>query len=336
MDNKAIDSSLDDQLFKNMIANNWVAVVFANMNNIVEYVNPSACQLYGYDEYELIGQTTDIFNSHLSHNTDEIVDSIKEKGYWSGEIIQRKKDNSTFNALLSVQLIMDEYGIPVGFASNSKDITEEIKSAQQLKKTVEEKETLLKELHHRVKNNLSIIKGILSLQSIQYSDPSCLKLIEDFKNRIDAVATLHNTLYSPNNLNKLNLKVFINDLCSSLNKSYNIDDKKITIDIEMEDHFVNVDHSIPLCLIINEVITNTFKHAFNDKKSGNIKIILADDSNIKFLTIKDNGIGFDYYIQKNTLASLGLTLIEDLSNQIDSIFEYTNNKGMEFKIRLSN
>ncbi|MBL4593432.1 MAG: PAS domain S-box protein, partial [Flavobacteriales bacterium] len=90
MNNNETSGDLDNQLFKNMIRNNWNAVVFANMNNIVEYVNPAACELYGYEEHELLGKTTDIFNSQLSHNTDDIVNSIKDKGYWSGEIIQKR------------------------------------------------------------------------------------------------------------------------------------------------------------------------------------------------------------------------------------------------------
>lgn len=139
MKSKEKQGLLDKRLFMNMIQNNWLAVVFANMNNIIEYVNPAACKLYGYKEDELIGQTTDIFNSNLSHNTDDIVSSIKDRGYWFGELIQRKKDDSTFPSLLSVQLIMNEAGEPIGFASNSKNITIELENEKRLKKQSKKK-----------------------------------------------------------------------------------------------------------------------------------------------------------------------------------------------------
>ncbi len=331
MEGKETTNTIDNQLFKNMIQNNWVAVVFANMNNIVDYVNPAACTLYGYEEHELIGQTTDIFNSHLTHNTDDIVNSIKEKGYWSGEIIQKRKDNSTFDALLSVQMIFNEDGSPAGFASNSKDMTHDNNTAKQLKKTIDEKDLLLKELHHRVKNNLSIIKGIINLQNSNDLDDNCKKIIDDFKNRIDAVATLHNTLYDPKNLDSLDLKTFINDLCGGLNRSFSGRGIKVSIVNEMDNYHIDISKAAPLCLIINEIITNSFKHAFLSSDVGEIKIALCNENHL--IKISDNGSGFDYdAVMKN---SLGMSLIKDLSNQIDAKFEFNNNNGTTFTISLN-
>jgi PAS domain S-box-containing protein len=162
----------DKRLFMNMVQNNWLAVVFANMDNIVEYVNPAACELYGYEEHELIGQTTEIFNSNLSHSTDNIVKSIKEKGYWFGEIIQQKKNQTHFDSLLSVQLILNENGEPIGFASNSKDISLELETERSLKNIIAEKELLLK-INTSVTIMLSIkkpakIAGFYSYKSKDY------------------------------------------------------------------------------------------------------------------------------------------------------------------------
>jgi len=332
MPQKDIQNILDKGIFRNMVQNNWLAIVFANMNNVVEYVNPAACRLYGYEEKELIGQTTDIFNSNLSHNTADLVKSITEKGYWFGEIIQRKKDNSTFDSLLSVQLIMNEEGNPIGFASNSKNISIELESERNLKKIISEKELLLKELHHRVKNNLSIIKGIISLQNHENLDVNGQQLVADFKNRIDAVATLHNTLYDPENLDSLNFKSFINDLCGGLNRSFGTNGKEIKITIEMENYSIEISKATPLCLIINEVLTNSLKHAFTDTHKGAIKILLNKENNE--IIIADNGPGFNYEAVHD--SSLGISLIKDLTEQIDATFNYTNNNGAQFTIQLNN
>ena len=331
METKETKTIPNNQIYKNMIQNNWLAVVFANMDNVVEYVNPAACKLYGYTEEELIGQTTDIFNSQLSHNTDDIVTSIKERGYWFGEIIQRKKNDTTFDSLLSVQLILNEEGTPIGFASNSKDITIELESEKRLKKTIEEKDLLLKELHHRVKNNLALIKGIISLQDNTELDDNSKRIIDDFKNRIDAVATLHNTLYDPKNFNSLDLKTFVNDLCGGLNRSFSGRGVEISITNEMENYPVEISQAAPLCLIINEIVTNSFKHAFVNAKSGEIKIMLCSKKNL--IKISDNGVGFDY--AKTNKNSLGISLIKDLSDQIDAQFEFDNINGTSFSIILN-
>jgi PAS domain S-box-containing protein len=330
MEIEAKQNLLDKRLFMNMVQNNWLAVVFANMDNIVEYVNPAACELYGYEEHELIGQTTDIFNSNLSLSTDEIIKSIKEKGYWFGEIIQQKKNQTQFDSLLSVQLILNENGEPIGFASNSKDISLELETERSLKNIIAEKELLFKELHHRVKNNLAIIKGIINLQNHNNLDVYGQQFVLDFKNRIDAVATLHNTLYDPKNLDNLNFKPFVRELSDGLNRSYAVKEKEIVITNKMEDYSVEISKATPLCLIINEVLTNCFKHAFKGRNMGSLSIAINKKEHT--ITIKDDGPGFN--LEEVNSSSLGISLIKDLADQIDAKFSYNNNNGTQFSIQL--
>lgn len=319
-------------LFESIIANNWDAIVFANMDGVVEYTNDAANKLYGYKKGELIGKNVDIFNSHLSHNTDEIVEEITAKGRWDGELIQRKKDNSTFDALLSVQLIMNNKGVPIGFFSYSKNITEDKETAKKLKRIIGEKEILLKELHHRVKNNLSIIKGMLNLQKAQSENEIEINLIDDFQNRVNAIATLHSSLFDSKELDNVEFGPFMKELCQNLADTFFSLDKKIKLNISYDTFTTPFSAAIPLGLIINEVMTNAFKHAFNIDKGGEINVSLVNNEKETLIRIEDNGGGFDFDTKKD--SSLGISLIEGLVDQIDGTFEYKNENGSVFELKL--
>ncbi len=333
------DQLLDDQstkqkkLFENIVMDNWDAIVFANMEGTVEFANPAAYELYGYEPGELIGENVDIFNSHLSHNTDDIVASIKENGYWRGELIQRKKDDSTFNALLEVQLMMGKDGIPIGLSSHSKDISESKSQKEALKKTIAEKDILLQELHHRVKNNLSIIRGMLSLQGANINDEAQLEIIDVLKNRINAIASLHNTLFNSNNLSDINFSLFIHSLCIDLENSFENPDKKINLNIKADHYRISLSNAIPLGLIVNEVLTNSYKHAFENKENGEINIRLENNNEKTIITIRDNGPGFDF--EKIKDSSLGISLIQGLVEQVDAEFEFINDNGTKFQLTIS-
>ena len=317
-----LSSKERDRIYESIILNNWNAIVFANMEGVVELVNPAANKLYGYEDGELVGQHVDIFNSHLTHNTEEIVNSIIEKGYWHGELIQRRKDNSTFDALLHVQLINDMNGNPLGYASNSKDITSDKESAKKLKQTIKEKEVLLRELHHRVKNNISTIKGILNLQlgTADQNDPT--RLLSDFQNRLNVLVEAHHNISLQQDTQEIDLSVYLSQIIGDVVKLFGTQKSEIEVDEHIEQVFVPMDIAIPIGLITNELVTNAFKHAFHEggKLDVSLKVIDQGDKMCQ-LEVRDDGPGFEYS-EEMLGSSLGLSLVDGLVNQLNGEYEF--------------
>ena len=249
-----------NNLFENIIENNWNAITFANMEGIVEFINPASEKLYGYEPNELVGMNVDVFNSRLTHNTQDIIDSIISKGHWHGELIQKKKDGSTFDALLHVQIINDSKGNPIGYASNSKDITSDKESSKKLKQTIAEKEILIKEIHHRVKNNLSTVQGMLRLQQNKVKKDNLEEFLIDFQTRLSVLAEAHNNLSTSSALQEINLGKYIENIVHDISKLYAVSGSEIDVHLELDSAIVKIDVAIPCGLIINEAVTNSFKH----------------------------------------------------------------------------
>lgn len=206
---------------------------------------------------------------------------------------------------------------------------------EELKTSLKEKELLLKEIHHRVKNNLQVISGILNIQNNNITDEKTKKLLVEGQDRIQTIALLHKTMYQNENFNIVDFKTYINELISYIKKANNNDNKNIEIHIEIENIRLNIDTAIPLSLIINEIITNSFKHAFIDKKEGLISISILKTNNESYqLIIKDNGIGLpeNLTIDRNS-KTVGFDLIYGLSQQIEGKIETSNINGTLIKIQ---
>lgn len=179
-----------------------------------------------------------------------------------------------------------------------------------------EKETLLKEVHHRVKNNLQIITSLLSLQSGYFDDEKSKALFLQSQYRINSMGMIHELLYQTENLSKIDYKKYIYDLSHSLLNSFKGPDSKIVINIDSPDIFFNIDTSIPLGLLINEILTNSFKYGLIGKE-GVISIKLRQLNRLNYiLEIGDNGIGFSDDVNFSNSNSLGLKLIHNLTLQL--------------------
>ncbi|WP_235295661.1 sensor histidine kinase [Portibacter marinus] len=202
-----------------------------------------------------------------------------------------------------------------------------------LSQALNDKELLIKEIHHRVKNNLQLVSSLLSMQSKNISDPSVAGAIEDGKARVRSMALIHQDLYQKQNLKGVNVSSYLDDLAKELFNTYNINPDRVKLDMDIEDLDLDVDTIIPLGLIINELITNSLKYAFPNGESGTLKIKLHQEPEGLLLEVADDGVGFDADLI-NGKKSFGTKLIKALSRQLDGDIEMTSENGTNIQIRL--
>ena len=199
---------------------------------------------------------------------------------------------------------------------------------ENIKKSLKEKELLLKEIHHRVKNNMQVISSLVNLQASRIKEEDAKNLCNEIRDKIRSMAFVHEQLYKNRDLVSINFKDYIMQLSSSLMRSYCINPDKIELKIDAEGLCIGIDKAVPCGLIINELISNALKHAFPDDMKGCISIKLHKNKNGKFLlNIRDNGIGLnkDFNIQNTT--SFGLGIVVMLVKQISGILKITGSKG---------
>jgi PAS domain S-box-containing protein len=217
-----------------------------------------------------------------------------------------------------------------------RDVTDEKKAELILKETLNEKEILLKEVHHRVKNNLQIISSLLNLQSSFINKKELIEPFNESQNRIKSIASIHELLYQSSDFGSISFKDYLNKLCSDLIYSYH--GRKSLVQFDVEANFkLNIDTSIPLGLLINEIISNSLKHGLKNIESDRIFIQISKISSTEYeLIINDNGIGFDFEKKLIKNNSLGLMLIQELSNQLNGEIEILNlEKGTGYRLIFS-
>jgi two-component sensor histidine kinase/ligand-binding sensor domain-containing protein len=196
----------------------------------------------------------------------------------------------------------------------------------------DEKEILLKEVHHRVKNNLQIINSLINIQSDYVSDPRALELFKEIRNRIRTISLVHEKLYKSEDYANINVKEYINMLVENLIETYSFD-KNIELKVDLQVEYFNLNTIIPLGLLLNEVISNSFKYAFNETNTGIIEIKLEKSLNERYvLIIGDNGKGFDNDPFTKESSTLGLELVKILSDQLNGKVEKLKQKGTYYRL----
>lgn len=216
------------------------------------------------------------------------------------------------------------------------DITENKINEEKITQSLKEKEVLLKEVHHRVKNNMQVISSILNLQSSYVKDNYALNLLKECQNRIKSMAFIHESLYQSKNFESVNFSEYVTTLSKNLVHTYSINTKKIKLILTLDDLMLNLDTSIPCGLIINEIISNSLKYAFPDNRDGIIFVNLRVVNNKVNIEVGDNGVGIPDSVDIKNTQTLGLQLVDTLVEQISGTIKLSRNKGTIFSIEFNN
>jgi two-component sensor histidine kinase len=300
------------------------------IDNDWNYINENSIRISGlpYGEYTLKvkGQNSEgsWSNKEISIPLTIIRPLIKE--WWFIAIL----------AMLALGIIYAYFRYRTYKLADEKKVLEQTVDSRtkELNKSLQQKEVLLKEIHHRVKNNLSVISGLLDLQSSSTESEQAKLAMQESQNRISAIALIHQRLYQNDNMGAIEIKGFIEDMYGQIATVFSTKDIKTKAILNLPNTFLDIDTAVPLGLIINELITNSFKYAFNKGNEGVIKIELLEiESGYYTLTYQDNGSGLppDYDFEKG--KTLGIKLIKLLSKQLSGKAEYkTENDNPTFVI----
>jgi PAS domain S-box-containing protein len=255
---------------------------------------------------------------------------FQKHDYQSLEIeIQNKKEEKIWGSLAANPFSIDDKGL---ILLRIADITNQKNSEEQIKQNLHEKEILIQEIHHRVKNNMAVISSLLQLQTGYIKDPALIDVFRDSQSRIKSMALIHEKLYQSKTLAKVEMDSYIKELARTLLFTYNSRKSNIQINIQVEDVFLDINSAVPCGLIINEIISNACKHAFKDRDKGNIDIFFGKKGDQFHLEVKDDGIGMGGIVDFSQFKSLGMNLVHALSSQLGANLEVKTQNGVSFSI----
>jgi PAS domain S-box-containing protein len=314
------------------------SIIITDLNGSIEYVNPKFTEITGYSFSESIGKNPNILKSGANSNElyQDLWNTIKSGNEWRGIFQNKRKDGSLFWESAHISPIKNEEGKVTHYLGIKEDITEQKTKDEKLQNSLKEKEVMLREIHHRVKNNLQIISSLLKLQATYISDPTALDYFKVSQDRVKSMALIHQQLYRSSDLSKINFGDYLRNLTSHLFQAYGVNEKNIRLNIDAKHIYIGIDSAIPCGLLINELISNSLKHAFPNNRKGEINIsMFQKDINKYLLRLSDNGVGFPEDIDYKNTKSLGMQLVITLTEQVDGSIELIRDQGTTFNIIFS-
>ena len=314
------------------------AIISVDERHRIILFNQGAEKIFGYKAGEVNGQSLDVLlpeqltEAHKRHIAEFAASPVPARRMGERrEIRGRRKNGMEFPAEASISKVrVDDRTL---FTVILRDVTERMLNEERVRASLREKEALLKEIHHRVKNNLQVVSSLLGLQSRVVTDSETRKMFQESQDRIHSMALLHESLYQSHNLSQINFPEYIRQLAAHLFHSYGVAAERIHLQTDLDELSLHLDAAVPCGLIINELISNSLKYAFPDGREGRIRIELrglSDGTNR--LVVADNGIGLRADIDWVNTRSLGLRLVRTLAQQLGAELEVSSTAGTEVRL----
>jgi PAS domain S-box-containing protein len=304
----------------------------------MEFVSDGCLELTGYSPSDLVGNRTISF-SQVIHPEDremiwnQIQDALRQKIPYQLHYRIISAGGETKWVLEKGREVFSSAGELVALEGFTTDITEGKVAEERLKASLEEKVVLLKEIHHRVKNNLQIIHSLLNLQSGYIRDVKALEMFKECQNRVKSMAIIHEVLYQSKDLARVTFEDYIKSLGGNLFRAYGANSKPLELEIRVQEVMLDIDTAIPCGLIINELVSNSLKYAFTEGKKGKITIDMHPEGTDRLvLIVRDNGVGLPEGLDFRHTETLGMQLVNTLTEQLKGNLEVKRAEGTEFKI----
>jgi PAS domain S-box-containing protein len=311
--------------------------------------NTGAARTFGYAEGEILGRPMRALyvpEDAAKGDAEADLDMARQNGRFEDARWLVRKDGSRFFARWVTTPMWDTAGNLRGYAKVLRDETERRNAEQQMRASLAEKHALLQEIHHRVKNNLQVITSILSIQAARLANPELSAVLADTENRVRAIAALHESLYSSQDLASIEFGPYVQHLVRDMVAFFGVDRNRVQIVVNAADLVVDIGQAIPLGLIVNELVTNALKHAFPNGRAGTLEIqldYLRDsvdiekgqtlDQGLGQLTVRDNGLGLPANLKFDETPSMGLHLVNVLVKQLQGELDVTSTQGTSVTIK---
>ena len=310
------------------------AKLLVDAGGLILKANALAGTMFGYNRDELVGQHIEILipqrfiKRHVDYRQGYMTTPRTRPMGAGVELFARRKDGSEIPVDIMLSPLETEQGMLA--LAVVRDVTERKRAEAETRAA---REMYLKELHHRVKNNLQVISSLLFLQSTYTADPATLEILKESQNRVKSIALIHEKLYRSSELTKIDFAEYVRDLVTDLFRTYGVNQGAVVVRMQIEHMSLEIDTAIPCGLIINELVSNVLKHAFPEGRTGHVVIDLSPIGSKEFtLTIQDDGVGLPKGYDWRTSTSLGLKLVIDLTRQLDGRLEVDVTNGTIFRI----
>jgi PAS domain S-box-containing protein len=322
-----------EERFRSLYENSTIGIYRTSPDGRILMANPAAVRMLGFGSFDdLARRNLESLGITPSYARGEFLKQLERERIITGlESAWVRRDGSTIFVRESARIVCDGNNNVLYYDGTFEDITDRKQAEEQLRTSLKEKEVLLKETHHRVKNNLQVISSLLSLQADAIRDPQDLTLFKESQSRIKSMALIHEQLYRSPSLSAINFEEYVQMLSTELMRSYAREG--ITLELDIASVQFSLDSAIPCGLIINELLSNALKHAFPGGKQGFVRIQLKTNPEGKFtLIVRDNGIGLLPGINLKNTSSLGFQLVATLTEQLQGEATIDRNGGTTISI----